>query len=179
MIKEKTGLAERYILLAGVALVFAFLGLTSFGRMMIFNCVCVAYPVYKSFEALKTNTYDDDKKWLTYWVVYGFIMVVEPLFDVLIQMFPYYKPLKLVFFVYLIHGETNGYLQVYHYVLVPLLSQFDKNIEDALENVNKTVGDVTRKVQERAYDGIKNVVGGAMENDAVVRNGAVGAYAKL
>ena len=36
-----------------------------------------AYPAYCSIKALETLNEQDDKKWLTYWVVFAFFSVLE------------------------------------------------------------------------------------------------------
>ena len=36
-----------------------------------------AYPAYCSIKALETLNKQDDKKWLTYWVVFAFFSVLE------------------------------------------------------------------------------------------------------
>merc|ERR1712159_175495 len=133
---EKTGLHEDWVILIGVGLVFAFLALTPLGRSTIFNIIAVLYPAYKSFKALATDDLDDDKRWLTYWVTFGFFMTVEPVLSIITDLFPYYKFVKLVFFVWMIHGSTNGYLQVFRYVIGPLISQFDADIQNAIEQTH-------------------------------------------
>merc|ERR1711862_277213 len=72
-------------------------------------------------------------RWLTYWVTFGFFMTIEPVLAIITDLFPYYKFVKLIFFVWMIHGSTNGYLQVFHYVIGPLISQFDADIQQAIE----------------------------------------------
>ena len=39
------------------------------------------YPSYCSFKALQTPSDDDDKQWLTYWIVMAFFTGVESLLD--------------------------------------------------------------------------------------------------
>ena len=42
------------------------------------------------FQALESNDKDDDSKWLTYWVVYGFFSVAEFFADLILSWFPFY-----------------------------------------------------------------------------------------
>lgn len=37
----------------------------------------VGYPLFKSIIALESPSKDDDKQWLTYWIVYGFLAVLD------------------------------------------------------------------------------------------------------
>ena len=45
------------------------------------------YPAYKSFKALKSPGEDDDKLWLTYWVVYALSTSVESVTDIFISWY--------------------------------------------------------------------------------------------
>jgi receptor expression-enhancing protein 5/6 len=50
-----------------VALFFVFEDIMS---RIIVDMVGVLYPAYISFKAIETPHLDDDKQWLTYWVVF-------------------------------------------------------------------------------------------------------------
>ena len=56
-----------YAMYGGVALVM--LGV---GQVYITTMIGVLYPAFMSFLALETDDKEDDKLWLTYWVVFGF-----------------------------------------------------------------------------------------------------------
>lgn len=55
-----------YSMYGGVTLVM--LGV---GQVYITTAIGVLYPAFMSFVALETEDIEDDKLWLTYWVVYG------------------------------------------------------------------------------------------------------------
>ena len=65
-----TGLTKpqliNYSMYGGVTLVM--LGV---GQVYITTMIGVLYPAFMSFVALETEDTEDDKLWLTYWVVYG------------------------------------------------------------------------------------------------------------
>lgn len=56
-----------YAMYGGVGLVM--LGV---GQVYITTMIGVLYPAFMSFLALETDDKEDDKLWLTYWVVFGF-----------------------------------------------------------------------------------------------------------
>lgn len=56
-----------YTMYGGVGLVM--LGV---GQVYITTMIGVLYPAFMSFLALETDDKEDDKLWLTYWVVFGF-----------------------------------------------------------------------------------------------------------
>lgn len=58
------------------------------------------YPAYCSMKAIETKEKDDDTKWLTYWVVFAFFIIVETFSDFIVGWFPVYwlaKVLKIIF----------------------------------------------------------------------------------
>lgn len=53
------------------------------------------YPVYASFKAIKSNNKDDDTQWLTYWVIYGLLSVIESI-GFITALIPYYPLIRVV-----------------------------------------------------------------------------------
>ena len=68
----------------------------------------ILYPAYMSFKALETPTADDDKQWLTYWIMHAIMQFVEYFADILISWFPFYYPGKLALLMWLMHPEFKG-----------------------------------------------------------------------
>jgi receptor expression-enhancing protein 5/6 len=49
-----------------------------------------------SFKAIESQGSADDTQWLTYWVVFGFLNVIEYFSDALLYWVPFYYALKVV-----------------------------------------------------------------------------------
>lgn len=54
-----------------------------------------------SFRAIESPGTEDDKLWLTYWVVYGAFSIVEYFVDFILFWVPFYYLLKFCFLLYL------------------------------------------------------------------------------
>merc|ERR1711951_175685 len=95
LIEEKTKVQRKYIGLGGciitMGLVFSTLA------PLVVNLIAFIYLAYKSIKALESNDKDDDSKWLTYWVVYGFFSVMEFFADIILSWFPFYFIAKVGF----------------------------------------------------------------------------------
>lgn len=63
----------------GLAAVYALLVFLNVGSGFLVNSVGFAIPAYYSLEALFSPSKTDDTQWLTYWVVYAFLTVLESL----------------------------------------------------------------------------------------------------
>ena len=84
-----------------------------FGSGLLSQLIGFVYPAYMSFKAIESNGEDDDKQWLTYWVVYCFFTLTEMVIGVLLKAIPFYNLIKLLFFVYMFHPKTLGATTLY------------------------------------------------------------------
>ena len=103
----------------------------------------VSLPMWYSLKALKTPSADDDSQWLTYWVIFGLMLVIEKVFYILVYYMPVYYELKIVFLAYLIH--MNGAQTIY----VKLVDPYFHYVQDFFENPefrNKIFDKVKEKI---------------------------------
>ena len=68
---------------------------------------------YASIQALESPATDDDKQWLTYWVVYSFFTLLEHFRTVLLFWFPFYFSIKLGLLIWMMLPGQRGALWIY------------------------------------------------------------------
>ena len=122
---------------------------------IICDMVFVIYPGYMSFKAIETKATDDDKQWLTYWVIYASLKLVEAFLDVLIFWIPFYGLIKLGFLVWLVWPESRGALLAYENVVRPLLMKHEKQIDDTLADLNRKVDEARHIVDDKVVTTIE------------------------
>eukprot|EP00745_Piridium_sociabile_P011177 TRINITY_DN180021_c0_g1_i1.p1 TRINITY_DN180021_c0_g1~~TRINITY_DN180021_c0_g1_i1.p1 ORF type:complete len:192 (-),score=16.33 TRINITY_DN180021_c0_g1_i1:87-662(-) len=145
----RTGL-KAHILAIGVAFsLLAFL-LFGIGGNLICNLVGFLYPAWQSFRAIESSNAEDDKLWLTYWVVYGFFSLVEVFGDYILFWVPFYWMLKLIFLVYLFLPQTKGAIQMYNQFIRPFLMKNEKRIEDTIKRVGGKANELASTAQQLA-----------------------------
>eukprot|EP00931_Biecheleriopsis_adriatica_P095423 TRINITY_DN69021_c0_g1_i1.p1 TRINITY_DN69021_c0_g1~~TRINITY_DN69021_c0_g1_i1.p1 ORF type:complete len:137 (+),score=31.75 TRINITY_DN69021_c0_g1_i1:55-465(+) len=95
-----------------------------FGLFYIFNDILLLYCALRTFRAMQSIDREDDKQWLTFWLVYilfdlccGFVNWIARWF------IPFYDWLKLFFVVFI--GIGGGARVTYQY-LEPYLLDLDK-----------------------------------------------------
>ncbi|KAK2079724.1 hypothetical protein QBZ16_002119 [Prototheca wickerhamii] len=81
----------------------------------------IVYPTANSFLAVESSSAEDDKQWLTYWVVLCTLQVVERLAWIVLAWIPLYSVFRLVLITWLSHPQFKGASLVYDLAIRPLL----------------------------------------------------------
>ncbi|KAF9186126.1 ER membrane protein DP1/Yop1 [Haplosporangium sp. Z 767] len=144
-----TGVPKTYLAL-GTGVLMTVMIFFNFAGKLLSNILGWVYPAYRSFKALETPTKDDDKQWLTYWAVYGFVSILESFTDILLYWLPFYFFLKSVFLLWLMIPSFNGAATVYNRILRPFLLQHHNNIDASLNNVRAKVSAVASDLNSPA-----------------------------
>ena len=118
------------------------------GQGIISNLIGVAYPIFMSFHALESKgTEDDDKQWLTYWVVYGLFALTDQCAGFILHFIPFYYVLKVAVLIWLFHPSTQGATWVYNEYIQPYAKDIDElrqsvsdGIDNSVRNARKAAG---------------------------------------
>ena len=125
-IKEKTGIDGIYVILfLLVCVLLVYLGI--FGTL-ITNMVGTIYPGFSTIKTMETNP-AKKKEWLTYWVVFGFFIIVDMFSGIIMKIIPFYFVLKILFLIWMFLPGSSGCYLVYTYVILKLF----KSIEDKVD----------------------------------------------
>ena len=117
------GQLMRYILWTSIVAVM--LGV---GQTYITQIIGVAYPAFMSFAALKSEGMDDDKQWLTYWVCFGVLTIMDQFVGIILQFIPFYYFLKLSVLVWLMHPSSLGATWVFDNYILPKMKEAEKRL---------------------------------------------------
>eukprot|EP01068_Selenidium_serpulae_P009953 Selendium_serpulae@DN5358_c0_g1_i4.p3 len=91
--------------------------------------VGVAYPTMMSFRALESKSSNDDKQWLTYWVVFAMVQFVEYFMSAISGAIPLYFILKMVFLLWLALPNTKGAEVLYNNYIQPFMATHQATID--------------------------------------------------
>src|SRR6185312_13955910 len=89
------------------------------GQSILTNIIGVAYPAFMSFHALESDGADDDKQWLTYWVVFGLFTITDTMAGFLLSLIPFYYVLKVTMLIWMFHPQSQGALTIYNNFFLP------------------------------------------------------------
>ena len=119
---------------------FVAIALTVFSLFMIIfhgfeiaiTSYTVIYPGIASIRAIETKESDDDKHWLTYWMVVGALEVAETFLGFVFWLIPYWGLIRFGLFVWMI--SFNG-AEVMYNVLKPFVKAHSAQIQKLLKEI--------------------------------------------
>lgn len=121
------------ISLALFLLVVCLLLFTSVGQLLLLYFIGFFYPSYKSYQALETVEDHDDKRWLTYWVVFGFLMAFVSFFSFFLDYLPMPKVLLSLLLFIIYSPLTNGYEYIYNFVIKKILKTYEVHVDKYIQ----------------------------------------------
>ena len=142
---SKNQIRPGYVL-GGVTTLVVLVGAFFQGYNLVSALLTCIYPIIASIKALESRDEDDDKKWLSFWTVFGIFQTVEMLFSWVLTLIPFYYTLRLAFFVYLMAPQTNGAYMLYESVFSPLVRKNEKKINKIIDGVSKEAKKVVSQV---------------------------------
>merc|ERR1711942_25579 len=88
---------------------------------IIFHLAVLLYPAYMSIKAVQSKVKEKERRWLTYWLVYSFIHLLEPFIFVLLWVLPLYNLVKYLFLGWcLVPSKQNGATVTFNMIIRPV-----------------------------------------------------------
>ncbi|KAL2887739.1 Protein yop-1 [Ceratocystis lukuohia] len=119
-LEQATGVPKAYGAIGFISL-YLFLILFNLGGQLLTNLAGFVIPTYYSLDALFSAGTEDDRQWLTYWVVFSFFTVLESFIQV-VYWFPFYFTFKFVFLLWLSLPAFRGAELVFNSFMAPMLA---------------------------------------------------------
>lgn len=148
-IAKKAGVSTGHISLGLLVflVLFMFLGV---GADLITDLIGMFYPMYMSFKALETEGGEDDKLWLTYWVVYAIYKVIDEWAEILFFWLPFYYPIKLGFLIFLFAPQTKGAAKLYDNFIRPFVLKHQSEIEAGITKLGEAATIASKAAKKEA-----------------------------
>lgn len=121
-LEKQTGAPKVYVA-GGVGALYFLLVLLNYGGQFLVNIIGFGIPGFYSLNSLFTISREDDIQWLSYWVIFSFLTVIESGISI-VYWFPFYYTFKLVFVLWLGLPQFGGAQLVFRSFLQPLLGKF-------------------------------------------------------
>ncbi|KAH0794211.1 TB2/DP1, HVA22 family protein [Histomonas meleagridis] len=104
------------------------------------------FPGYRSFIAVVSEGSDDDFRWLCYWLVCAFLLLIEAAASFLLNTIPFYYELKCIFLLALQYDTAKLAAEIYNKFLGPAI----KHYEPALDKFIASYSQQAEKIKHNA-----------------------------
>jgi receptor expression-enhancing protein 5/6 len=96
------------------------------GAALITNLIGFIYPAFMTLRGLKSGQTDlqNQIQWQSYWLIFGFLSVLEYFSDVLLVWFPFFYIFKVFGLLYLYLPQTLGATVVFERLLNPIFAHW-------------------------------------------------------
>ena len=153
-IKEKTGIDGIYVILfLLVCVILVYLGI--FGTL-ITNMVGTLYPGFSTIKAMEKNQ-AKKKEWLTYWVVFGFFIIVDMFSGIIMKIIPFYFVLKILFLIWMFLPGSSGCFIVYNYVILKLFKSIEDKVDFFFDESKKITSQVSKDIKKGGVEKMKQI----------------------
>ncbi|KAL9090447.1 MAG: hypothetical protein Q9159_001977 [Coniocarpon cinnabarinum] len=141
--EQQTSVPKVYAVL-GLGALYFFLVFFNIAGEFLVNVAGFAIPGYYSLEALFSSNKKDDEQWLTYWVTFAFLTVLESMVSA-VYWFPFYYTFKFVLVLWMALPQTSGAQVIYRNLLQPVFAKYFEGHGSASANLRSQVNQATGK----------------------------------
>ena len=164
IIEKKTEINPKVIV--GGLILALILTMTKWFNSYVTCLVGVLCPTYLSLKALESPEEDDDKLFLTYWVVYGLFSVFDVFTSFLINKIPFYYTFKLAFLIWMFMPNFKGSIYVYNIVIGPLFRKYEGKFDRGVEKIIKK----GEKIADKAIDTFEENKDKILKGPTILKN---------
>uniref|UniRef100_A0A7S4P725 Receptor expression-enhancing protein n=2 Tax=Paramoeba aestuarina TaxID=180227 RepID=A0A7S4P725_9EUKA len=141
LLQKHEHLKKSYIVLGVIFLLFFFV-LVDVGAEWITNFVGFLFPAYASIRAIQTRNSKDDTQWLTYWVVFSVLVVIEDFIEAFFDgiFFPWFVT-KYIFCIWLMYPGFRGAEWCFNHIIlaIPFLRLDERKEGSIASKIEKVV----------------------------------------
>ena len=157
-ISKKTKIPSPVIVLIILA-IFIGLAMTPFFAEVLTTFVVFFVPAFRTFQALQTETQEDDAKMLTYWIVFGTVFTFDKIFRKLLGFFGFYTYLRAIILFLLFSFDARGSQFLYARIIRPFFNKFGGSFDEAMEPLEEQGRRISRYInnQKDEYHRVKKM----------------------
>ena len=131
-IEEKTGIKGYIVVILLIISVFL-VYLNIFGTV-ITNIIGTLYPAFWTIKSIEEENLDEQKKWLTYWAVFGFFIIIDMFSPIIMKVLPFYFILKILFLILMFIPELGFYKLIYNLIANHILIKYEYIFDEITDN---------------------------------------------
>lgn len=102
--------------------------------------VGVLNPTYSTYRSLRKKTSQPRLEWLRYWAIFGIFYSITFVTDLILYWVPFYYLAKILFVFWLSSSRAAGAQIIFNYALVPILKDYENNLDRLVVHWRKKLG---------------------------------------
>ena len=154
IIQEMTGIKGIFVIW-GLIIVIFFVYFNIFDSI-ITNLVGTLYPAFWTIKSLEKKSTEEQKKWLTYWVVFGSFIIVDMGSPVIMKFIPFYFLIKILFLMWLFMPGSNGCTIVYYLVVKKIFKYYEDKIDTYVDGAKEYANDMFNENNLKSFKNKKS-----------------------
>jgi hypothetical protein len=127
------------------------------------------YPGFSTIKTMETNP-GKKKEWLTYWVVFGFFIIVDMFSGIIMKIIPFYFVLKILFLIWMFLPGSSGCYLVYHYVILKLFKSIEDKVDFFFNESKKITTQVIKDTKKGGVEKMKKITKGFKTFNSLLKN---------
>ena len=132
IIEEKSGIKGKYIITGlSICASLVFIGIF---ESFITNIVGIILPAYLSMKAIETYETDNEKQWITYWVLFAFYSILDTFSVFFLNYIPFYFFIKVIVLIWLYLPNFQGASYLYDILIFNLFKKVEFFVEKYISN---------------------------------------------
>lgn len=109
------------------------------------------YPAIYSIRAIQSPDANDDKHWLTYWIIFGGFNFLETFVGCILNWIPYFSYLRVILFSWLMLPQSQGAKWIYETFIAEAIENNKEmidymNEQCTMKNVVTVINDEIKRV---------------------------------
>lgn len=145
--EKSTGLKFNQIVKYAL-IVLAAMVVLGIGQHYITVIIGVAYPAFMSCVTLMKKDPEEEKQWLTYWIVFGIFQMVDQFAGWILFIIPFYYVIKMSLLIALFHPSTRGATYVYNNYLRGYFLEMDQHVTKYQKMAEAHTNDLIEKAKD-------------------------------
>ena len=146
IIHVKTGIPAKYVYIAlGICIASVIIG---YLEQYIVCVVGIVIPALLSMKALESQDTEDDKQWLTYWIVFGIFTFIDLFTNFLLKFIPFYFVLKILFLIWLFLPSFRGAKVIYKAFISGFYNKYRAQIDELDSRIESKANEYMGKAND-------------------------------
>ena len=148
-ISAKTNVKPPIIIL-GALVLMVIVALTPIGGTILTTLLAFMLPAFRTFEALESETHEDDEELLTYWIVFGVVYSLDEMFRFVFSFIPMYHLIRYAILLALYAPQFNGAQILYRRAIRPFFMNYRTEIDKVVQPIEERSKNLSESLKRKS-----------------------------